>query len=110
MWTNSTGLTLRAPFDGELHDIDHGLAPGVWVKPREPLAMLIDPRLWVVDVYVAEEDLNRIRVGQEARIRLLAGPQSWVDGRIDGIDVSRTTVLPDQHARRHPWWADRDGQ
>ncbi len=87
-------LTLRAPFDGELHDIDHGLAPGVWVKPREPLAMLIDPRLWVVDVYVAEEDLNRIRVGQEVRTRLLAGPQSWVDGRIDAIDVSRTTVLP----------------
>ena len=87
-------LTLRAPFDGELHDVDHGLAPGVWVKPREPLAMLIDPSRWVVDAYVAEQDLNRVRVGQAARIRLLAGPQTWVDGRIDAIDVSRTTILP----------------
>ena len=87
-------LTLRAPFDGELHDVDHGLAPGVWAKPREPLAMLIDPSRWVVDAYVAEQDLNRVRVGQAARIRLLAGPQTWVDGRIDAIDVSRTTILP----------------
>jgi putative peptide zinc metalloprotease protein len=87
-------LTLRAPFDGELHDVDHGLAPGVWVKPREPLAMLIDPSRWVVDAYVAEQDLNRVRVGQAARIRLLAGPQTWVDGRVDAIDISRTTILP----------------
>ena len=87
-------LTLRAPFDGESHDVDHGLAPGVWVKPREPLAMLIDPSRWVVDAYVAEQDLNRVRVGQAARIRLLAGPQTWVDGRVDAIDISRTTILP----------------
>jgi putative peptide zinc metalloprotease protein len=56
--------------------------------------MLIDPSRWVVDAYVAEQDLNRVRVGQAARIRLLAGPQTWVDGRVDAIDISRTTILP----------------
>jgi len=87
-------LTLRAPFDGELRDVDHGLAPGVWVKSREPLAMLVDNTRWVIDAYVPEEDLARVEVGQTVRARLLAGSLSWMDGRIESIDVSRTTELP----------------
>jgi putative peptide zinc metalloprotease protein len=87
-------LTLRAPFDGELRDVDHGLAPGVWVKSREPMAMFIDPKQWVVDAFIAEEDLGRVKVGQDVRARLHTGSQQWVDGRIEAIDVSRTTVLP----------------
>ncbi|MEX1165605.1 MAG: HlyD family efflux transporter periplasmic adaptor subunit [Hydrogenophaga sp.] len=87
-------LTLRAPFDGELRDVDHGLAPGVWVKSREAMAMFIDPQQWVVDAYIAEEDLGRVEVGQAVRTRLHTGNQDWVDGRIEAVDVSRTTVLP----------------
>ena len=87
-------LTLRAPFDGELRDVDHDLAPGVWVKSREAMAMFIDPKQWVVDAYIAEEDLGRVQVGQAVRTRLHTGNQQWVDGRIEAIDVSRTTVLP----------------
>ena len=87
-------LTLRAPFDGELRDVDHGLAPGVWVKSREPMALFIDPTRWVVDAYVAEEDLGRVRVGQSVRVRLHTGQLQWTGGRIESIDVSRTTVLP----------------
>jgi len=87
-------LTLRAPFDGELHDVDHGLAPGVWVKSREPLAMLVDSSRWVIDAFIPEEDLARVEVGQTVRARRLAGQPSWVEGRIESIDVSRTTVLP----------------
>lgn len=87
-------LTLRAPFDGELRDVDHGLAPGVWVKSREPMALFIDPKQWVVEAYIAEEDLGRVKVGQGVRTRLHTGNAQWVDGRIADIDVSRTTVLP----------------
>ena len=87
-------LTLRAPFDGELHDVDHGLAPGVWVKPREPLAILVDRKAWVIDAFVAEADLDRVTVGQEVRARLLSDPMAWTGGRIESIDVSRTLVLP----------------
>ena len=87
-------LTLRAPFDGELHDVDHGLAPGVWVKPREPLAILVDRKAWVIDAFIAEADLDRVTVGQEVRARLLSDPMAWTGGRIESIDVSRTLVLP----------------
>jgi putative peptide zinc metalloprotease protein len=87
-------LTLRAPFDGELHDIDHGLAPGVWVKSREPLAVLIDPSRWVIDAFIPEDDLGRVAVGQSVRARLHTDHQRWAKGHIDSIDVSRTTALP----------------
>ena len=87
-------LTLRAPFDGELRDIDHGLAPGVWVKPREPLGVLVDHGQWVIDAYIAEADMGRLKVGQEVRAGLMANALSWASGRIESIDVSRTQVLP----------------
>lgn len=89
-------LTLRAPFDGELRDVDHSLAPGVWVKPREPLGMLVDDRRWVIDAYVPEADLSRVAVGQSVRARLLSGSRDWVQGRIESVDVSRTTILPSE--------------
>jgi putative peptide zinc metalloprotease protein len=87
-------LTLRAPFDGELRDVDHGLAPGVWVKSREPMAVFIDLKQWVVDAYIAEKDLGRVKVGQAVRTRLHTGQLQWANGRIAAIDVARTTVLP----------------
>lgn len=87
-------LTLRAPFDGELHDVDHGLAPGVWVKSREPMAMFIDPTRWVVDAFIPEGDLGRVAVGQSVRARLHTDYQRWAVGHVESIDVSRTTVLP----------------
>lgn len=88
-------LTLRAPFDGELRDVDPALAPGVWVKPRESLAVLVDQRQWVVDAFIEEAHLGRLQVGQPVRVWLMADPRIWTDGRIESIDVSRTLVLPD---------------
>ncbi len=87
-------LTLRAPFDGELRDVDHQLAPGVWVKPRMPLAVLVDGQQWVVDAFIPEADLGRIRTGQEVKVGLNADALSWTSGRIEAIDVSRTLALP----------------
>lgn len=87
-------LTLRAAFDGELRDIDPALAPGVWVRPREALGVLVDRRQWVVDAFIAEADLGRLRVGQSVRVSLVSRPLSWTSGRVERIDVSRTQALP----------------
>ncbi|MEZ5663988.1 MAG: HlyD family efflux transporter periplasmic adaptor subunit [Burkholderiaceae bacterium] len=87
-------LILRAPFDGELHDLDPDLAEGVWVRSLQPLAMLVNPSRWVVDAFVAEADLSRIAVGQAVRVRQVVDPVVWLDGHIAAIDVARTTALP----------------
>ncbi len=87
-------LTLRAPFDGELHDVDHALAVGVWVRSSEPLAVLVDTGRWVVDAYIPEGDLGRLRVGDRVRARLMNGTPAWVEGAVESIDVSRTLAVP----------------
>jgi len=87
-------LTLRAPFDGVLYDLDLELDTGTWVRSLQPLAMLVNPARWVVDAYVAEADLSRIDLGQPVRVRQMVDPPVWLDARVAAIDVARTTALP----------------
>jgi putative peptide zinc metalloprotease protein len=95
MSTDQRGrLTLRAPFDGVLHDLDHELQAGAWVRSLQPLGMLVNPSRWVVDAYVAEADLSGMAVGQAVRVRQMGDPPRWIEGRVASIDVSRTLVLP----------------
>lgn len=87
-------LTLRAAFDGQLRDVDHQLAPGVWVRPGEPLAMLVDNRQWVIDAFIAEADMQRVAAGQLVRVSLSSDPMALSSGRVQSLDVSRTQALP----------------
>jgi putative peptide zinc metalloprotease protein len=85
-------MRLIAPFAGRLTDLDPQVRPGVWVQPRQPLAMLIDPRAWIAEVYVAEEDLVRIRPGDEAKV--YSGTHA-MSGTVAEVDTTRTALLPD---------------
>ena len=87
-------MKLTAPFGGVLYDLDPQLATGVWVNPRQLLATVVDPTQWVVDAYIAEADIARVRPGDKARVQ--AGPQSisFLSGRVTEVDAARTTVLP----------------
>lgn len=87
-------LQLSAPFSGVLRDIDPQLAPGVWVQPRQPLAMLVDPTRWTIEAYVSEADVARVHVGDV--VRAFMGPHSLTaySGRVVEVDTARTTLLP----------------
>jgi putative peptide zinc metalloprotease protein len=87
-------LSLQAPFDGVLWDMDTEIEIGTWVKPQQGLAWLVNPNKWVVDAYVVETDLARLQPGQAVRIRQLVTPAQWLEGKVQEMDVSRTTVLP----------------
>ena len=87
-------MQLAAPFAGVLSDLDPQLAHGVWVAPRQPLAVLVDPASWTVEAFVAEEDVARVRVGDTARIHLGARSLAVLQGRVKEVDSSRTSVLP----------------
>lgn len=88
-------LVLRAPFDGELVDVDPLLAEGVWVGPQQSLGMFVNHQRWVVDAFVAEEDLGYVEPGQTVRLRTLHRTPQWFDGRVVSVDVTRTSSLPD---------------
>ncbi len=86
-------LTISAPFSGTIVDLDSELAPGVWIKPSQPLATLVDYSKWVVDAYINEEDIYRISLGDKAQIYrpLRLGV---LQGQVIEVDSTRTTVLP----------------
>lgn len=54
-------LTLIAPFAGELLDIPPDLATGTWLKAGTHLATMVSPGRLVVEVYLDEETLGRLK-------------------------------------------------
>ena len=51
-----------APFTGEIVDVDPDLFLNEWLSKNTSVVSMIDPRYWVVDCYITEEDLKRIDV------------------------------------------------
>ena len=86
-------LEISAPFSGVIVDLDSDLAPGVWIQPSQPLATLVDYSKWVVDTYIHEEDVHRVKPGDRAQVYrpLRLGV---LEGQVIKVDATRTTVLP----------------
>jgi putative peptide zinc metalloprotease protein len=88
-------MDLAAPFAGELRDVDENLAIGTWVAPKQPLAVLIDPQSWAVDVLVEEADIGRIKIGDSAKIYVLHSHLQQFAGKVSAIDsAARVQTLP----------------
>lgn len=60
-------LSMRAPFDARVADLAEPLAQGEWVPAGEWLATLVAPGPGLVEAYVAEDELERLKVGDQAR-------------------------------------------
>lgn len=50
-------LTLSAPFDGVALDVNDALQVGQWLPAGEAMLIVADPGAWLVEAYLAEEDL-----------------------------------------------------
>ncbi|ARP86728.1 hypothetical protein CAL13_11295 [Bordetella genomosp. 9] len=87
-------LTLRAPADGVLVDLDRDVRPGVWISPRQPLAMAVDPGAWVVDAFIEQHDLNAVQVGDPVSFHAARDASAPARGRVVAIDTARTLYLP----------------
>ncbi|MES1191390.1 MAG: HlyD family efflux transporter periplasmic adaptor subunit [Steroidobacter sp.] len=59
-------LTLRAPFDGQITDIDPDLKNGIWLKAGERLFNVIGSEGIKGEAFVDEADLSRIKTGTSA--------------------------------------------
>lgn len=87
-------LQVAAPFAGVLRDLDPDLAPGVWVQPRQALAVVMDPSHWTIETYVAEVDIARIRVGDPVRAFMGRRSLQAFTGQVQEVDTVRTAMLP----------------
>jgi putative peptide zinc metalloprotease protein len=71
--TRAATLVVRAPFAGELKDVPPDLRIGDDIRRLERLGILIASTVAVVEAYVTEADLDRVRTGASARLILLDG-------------------------------------
>lgn len=87
-------MELLSPFSGILSDVDPQLTVGVWVQPRQPLGIVVDPARWLMEAYVEEADIGRVRVGDHAHIYFRSSSLLAISGRVQEVDTVRTTALP----------------
>jgi putative peptide zinc metalloprotease protein len=85
-------LHVPAEFDGIWLDVDPTLQVGSWVSTRNQIGILIAPDRWIVDAYVGQRAVERIRLGASARFR---PENSWpaIDATVIDIDLSLSKKL-----------------
>lgn len=96
-------MSLVAPMQGVLTDLNDNLKANTWVSPKEPLGLLIDPNSWSVDVFVDQTDIQQMQVGDSATIMLTDTGFATYHGRVAEIDSTRVSNLP------HPMLAAEHG-
>lgn len=83
----------RAPFDGFLRDIDPDLSPSEWVSDGEQIALLAGSGESLVETWLDEESVKRIRVGDRAFWFADGGAGPLLRLRVTNIDTDSTRAL-----------------
>ena len=105
---------IRAPFAGVLVDTSPELRAGVWTNPREKLGVLIAPSAWQVEIFLAENEIHRVRLGDPGRFYSEASGMHPLALRVVRIDPDATRQLAEamlavQHGG-HILARERNGQ
>jgi putative peptide zinc metalloprotease protein len=85
-------LNLQTPFAGLWMDVNPDWKPGQWVGRQESLGILIDPRSWQVDAYVAQDQVHRMATGDTVRF-YPDGQTTPLSGRVVQIGSTRASQL-----------------
>ncbi|KHA73571.1 peptidase M50 [Pseudomonas chlororaphis] len=85
-------LNLQTPFAGVWLDVNPDWKAGQWVGRQESLGMLIDPRSWQVDAYVAQDQVHRMATGDHVRF-YADGQTTPLSGRVVQIGSTRASQL-----------------
>lgn len=88
-------LTIVAASSGTVVDLAFDLHPGDWLSPREQLATIRGDTGSVIDAYVRESDLSRIKLGDAATFYSDAAEQRSVPCIVRFIDKTATLLLTD---------------
>lgn len=85
-------LRMTAEFDGVWLDLDPAIKSGTWVNTKTQVGVLIAPGKWIVDAYVDEHQVERLRPGARASFRP-HGQWSPIDSSVLEVDTVRTSKL-----------------
>jgi putative peptide zinc metalloprotease protein len=88
-------LTIAAASSGTIVDLLPGLHPGDWLSSNEQLATIRVDVGPVIDAYVKESDLSRIKLGDKAAFYPDAADQRSLHCTVSFIDKIATMLLTD---------------
>lgn len=95
-------VEIRAPRRGTV--LIKAVEPGEYVQPGQPVAVLVDMDRLELRIFVSERDLGFLRLGNNARLRVNAFPDQYLEATLARIDpqaqfTPRDIHLPDERAR-----------
>jgi putative peptide zinc metalloprotease protein len=92
----------RAPFAGQLTDMDPDLHVGQWLSRKEKIALLVrDDGRWLVETWLDEDAVQRVAAGDSA-LFISDGAQSpAVQLRVVAVDSDAARVLPRAELAAH---------
>ena len=80
---------------------------GEFVRPGEPVAVIVDLSEVEVRIFVPEREIGRIALGAPARVRVDAFPERLFEGRVARIDQRAQEFVDDQELQVPAWSAQR---
>lgn len=86
-------LSITAPFDGTVVEVDDDAASGVWIPAGERLLQVIGPRGTKVDAFVDEAELEGLAVGQHAVFVPTGLEEASVNCSVMGVDAVQVANL-----------------
>jgi putative peptide zinc metalloprotease protein len=85
----------RAPYSGQLRDLHPDLQVGQWLSGKEKIATLVrEGTPWVVETWLDEEAVQRLRVGDRAVFMRDSGQGPVVGLTLGSIDRDASRSLP----------------
>ena len=85
----------RAPFAGQLRDLDPDLAVGQWLTRKERIGLLVrDDGRWLVESWLEEDDVRRISVGDSALFITDSAHGAGLYLTVTSIDQDSSRQLP----------------
>lgn len=95
-----TGIT--APLSGTV--LTKSIEVGELATPGRPIATLVDLERIELKIYIPEQEIGKLRLGNEARVRTDAFPDEYIPARVARVDAQaqftpRDIHMPDERVR-----------
>ncbi len=90
-------LTIKAPFDGQIRDLERTLHQGEWINTTLQIATLVAPSKQIVRGYVAETNLWRLSEGNVGKFIPDDPARSSFKVKLRSIAAIGTTKLEDDY-------------
>ena len=91
--TELRSLSIRAPFDGVVTDLDPTLHPGRWINQSVPIATLVTPQSAHIRGYISDRAVQRIDIGASAIFIPYNHQRSKISGTINHISATNAEMI-----------------